>query len=285
VNRSLSGAKATLARRLDEQTVRERASENQCKAKTQSQGTKIDELERVIETLKRDNEDERASATKCDERVAEKEGALRAELIRSGHLKTNLDSARAAEHNQKSALGKCEQALERALIEAAQSDVSEEARRLSQSASAAAADDDEDDRFDDWDPREDLITDIVHPIDRYDRVPREGTSHHLAGDADEMLGLEDDAEEDIERREEDRENETLIDGTPEDLSPEEPEPPKRTEKPAARKPEPWKSSPPPSSRGGRRRPMPTGKERPATASELRRKRKDARSSLFASAEM
>ena len=48
----------------------------------------------------------------------------------------------------------------------------------------------------------DIITDIVHPRDRYDHAPRKGTSHRLANDAAEMRGLEEAAEAEAEEEEE-----------------------------------------------------------------------------------
>ena len=137
MNRSLSSARVTLTRQLNEQSVRERTSENKWKTSSKSKDGKIAELEKMIETLRVEKDDHRGSRTECDEKLTEAEGALRAEAIRAERYKKNVDSARAAEHNQKMALGKCEQALERALESAGQSDA--DAHRFSESVAAAAA--------------------------------------------------------------------------------------------------------------------------------------------------
>ena len=284
MNRSLSSARVTLTRQLNEQSVRERTSENKFMTSSKSKDGKIAELEKTIETLRAEKDDHHVSRAECDEKLTEAEGALRAEAIRAERYKKKVDSARAAEHNQKMALGKCEQALERALESAGQSDA--DAHRFSESVAAAAADDD-----DDWD--EDLITDIVHPSHRYDRAPRHGTSHHLAADEAEMHGLEDDAAAAMDAEEKDSENARdpaleYPDGKDDEP---EPEPPRRRkveiEKKSKSKPPPPQKykkppAPPARSRNGRNLP-PAG--RAATASELRKNRQKARQSLFASAEM
>ena len=285
MNRSLSSARVTLTRQLNEQSVRERTSENKWKTSSKSKDGKIAELEKMIETLRVEKDDHRGSRTECDEKLTEAEGALRAEAIRAERYKKNVDSARAAEHNQKMALGKCEQALERALESAGQSDA--DAHRFSESvaaAAAAAADDD-------WD--EDLITDIVHPSHRYDRAPRHGTSHHLAADEAEMHGLEDDAAAAMDAEEKDSENarDPALEYPDEKDDEPEPEPPRRRKveiekKSKSKSPPPQKykkpTAPPARFRNGRSLP-PAG--RAATASELRKNRQKARQSLFASAEM
>lgn len=289
VNRSLSSARVTLTRQLEEHSVRERTSENKWKTSSRSKDGKIAELEKMIETLRAEKDAHHGSRSECDEKLAEAEGAQRAEAIRSERIKSKLDSARAAEHNQKMALGKCEQALERALQSAGQSDA--DAHRFSESVAAVADDDD-----DDWD--EDLITDIVHPTSRYDRVPREGTSHHLAADEAEMHGLEDDAAAAM-----DAEEKLLTNARdpameyPDDLTDAEPEPepvpPKKRKVEIEKKsksksppPQKYKKPPaPPPARARNGRKLPPGKAPPATASELRRNRQKARQSLFASAEM
>ena len=280
MNRSLSSARVTLTRQLNEQSVRERTSENKWKTSSKSKDGKIAELEKMIETLRVEKDDHRGLRTECDEKLTEAEGALRAEAIRAERYKKNVDSARAAEHNQKMALGKCEQALERALESAGQSDA--DAHRFSESVAAVAADDD------DWD--EDLITDIVHPSHRYDRAPRQGTSHHLAADEAEMHGLEDDAAAAMAAEETPgnaRDPDETIDLEPE------PEPPRRRKveiekKSKSKSPPPQKVKKPPAppparSRNGRK--LPPGRAPPATASELQKNRQKARQSLFASAEM
>ena len=272
-----------LKRQLDEQSVRERTSENKFMTSSKSKDGKIAELEKTIETLRAEKDDHHVSRAECDEKLTEAEGALRAEAIRAERYKKKVDSARAAEHNQKMALGKCEQALERALESAGQSDA--DAHRFSESVAAVADDDD------DWD--EDLITDIVHPSHRYDRAPRHGTSHHLAADEAEMHGLEDDAAAAMDAEEKDSENARdpaleYPDGKDDEP---EPEPPRRRkveiEKKSKSKPPPPQKykkppAPPARSRNGRNLP-PAG--RAATASELRKNRQKARQSLFASAEM
>lgn len=284
MNRSLSSSRVTLKRQLDEQSIRERTSENKWKTSSRSKDGKIAELEKMIETLRAEKEDHHGSRTECDEKLTEAEGALRAEAIRAERYKKKADSALAAEHNQKMALGKCEQALERALKSAGQSDA--DAHRFSESVAAVATDAD-----DDWD--EDLITDIVHPSHRYDRAPRQGTSHHLAADEAEMRGLEEDAAAAI-GAEEIAENARVL--TPEvpdetiDLEPE-PEPPRRRKveiekKSKSKSTPPQKSknppAPPPASfRVGRKPP----RRKAPSASELRENRQKARQRLFASAEM
>lgn len=269
-----------LKRQLDEQSVRERTSENKFMTSSKSKDGKIAELEKTIETLRAEKDDHHVSRAECDEKLTEAEGALRAEAIRAERYKKKVDSARAAEHNQKMALGKCEQALERALESAGQSDA--DAHRFSESVAAVAADDD------DWD--EDLITDIVHPSHRYDRAPRQGTSHHLAADEAEMHGLEDDAAAAMAAEETPgnaRDPDETIDLEPE------PEPPRRRKveiekKSKSKSPPPQKVKKPPAppparSRNGRK--LPPGRAPPATASELQKNRQKARQSLFASAEM
>ena len=138
-------------------------------------------------------------------------------------------------------------------------------------------------------------TDIVHPTSRYDRAPREGTSHHLAADEAEMHGLEDDAaaamdaEEKLLTNARDPAMEYPDDLT--DAEPAEPVPPKKRKveiekKSKSKSPPPQKYKKPPAPparfRNGRSLP-PAG--RAATASELRKNRQKARQSLFASAEM
>ena len=281
MNRSLSSSRVALKRQLDEQSVRARTSENKFMTSSKSKDGKIAELEKTIETLRAEKDDHHVSRAECDEKLTEAEGALRAEAIRAERYKKKVDSARAAEHNQKMALGKCEQALERALESAGQSDA--DAHRFSESVAAAAADDD-----DDWD--EDLITDIVHPSHRYDRAPRQGTSHHLAADEAEMHGLEDDAAAAMAAEETPgnaRDPDETIDLEPE------PEPPRRRKveiekKSKSKSPPPQKVKKPPAppparSRNGRK--LPPGRAPPATASELQKNRQKARQSLFASAEM
>lgn len=295
MNRSLSSARVTLTRQLEEQSVRERTSENKWKTSSRSKDGKIAELEKMIETLRAEKDAHHGSRTECDEKLAEAEGAQRAEAIRSERIKKKLDSARAAEHNQKMALGKCEQALERALRSAGQSDA--DAHRFSESVAAVADADD-----DDWD--EDLITDIVHPSSRYDRAPREGTSHHLAADEAEMHGLEDDAAAAMDAEEKasqnardpameypdvetDAETESDAEAEPEPLPPKkrkvEIEKKSKSKSPPPQKYKKPPAPPPARSRNGRK--LPPGKAPPATASELRRNRQKARQSLFASAEM
>ena len=287
MNRSLSSSRVALKRQLDEQSVRERTSENKFMTSSKSKDGKIAELEKTIETLRAEKDDHHVSRAECDEKLTEAEGALRAEAIRAERYKKKVDSARAAEHNQKMALGKCEQALERALESAGQSDA--DAHRFSESVAAVAADDD------DWD--EDLITDIVHPSHRYDRAPRQGTSHHLAADEAEMHGLEDDAaaamdaEEKLLTNARDPAMEYPDDLT--DAEPAEPVPPKKRKveiekKSKSKSPPPQKVKKPPAppparSRNGRK--LPPGRAPPATASELQKNRQKARQSLFASAEM
>ena len=284
MNRSLSSSRVALKRQLDEQSVRERTSENKFMTSSKSKDGKIAELEKTIETLRAEKDDHHVSRAECDEKLTEAEGALRAEAIRAERYKKKADSALAAEHNQKMALGNCEQALERALKSAGQSD--EDAHRFSESVSAVATDAD-----DDWD--EDLITDIVHPSHRYDRAPRQGTSHHLAADEAEMRGLEEDAAAVI-GAEEIAENARVL--TPEvpdetiDLEPE-PEPPRRRKveiekKSKSKSTPPQKSknppAPPPASfRVGRKPP----RRKAPSASELRENRHKARQRLFAAAEM
>ena len=281
MNRSLSSSRVALKRQLDEQSVRERTSENKFMTSSKSKDGKIAELEKTIETLRAEKDDHHVSRAECDEKLTEAEGALRAEAIRAERYKKKVDSARAAEHNQKMALGKCEQALERALQSAGQSDA--DAHRFSESVAAVADDDD-----DDWD--EDLITDIVHPSHRYDRAPRQGTSHHLAADEAEMHGLEDDAAAAMAAEETPgnaRDPDETIDLEPE------PEPPRRRKveiekKSKSKSPPPQKVKKPPAppparSRNGRK--LPPGRAPPATASELQKNRQKARQSLFASAEM
>ena len=282
MNRSLSSSRVALKRQLDEQSVRERTSENKFMTSSKSKDGKIAELEKTIETLRAEKDDHHVSRAECDEKLTEAEGALRAEAIRAERYKKKVDSARAAEHNQKMALGKCEQALERALESAGQSDA--DAHRFSESVAAAAAADDDND----WD--EDLITDIVHPSHRYDRAPRQGTSHHLAADEAEMHGLEDDAAAAMAAEETPgnaRDPDETIDLEPE------PEPPRRRKveiekKSKSKSPPPQKVKKPPAppparSRNGRK--LPPGRAPPATASELQKNRQKARQSLFASAEM
>ena len=83
MNRSLSSSRVTLKRQLDEQSIRERTSENKWKTSSRSKDGKIAELEKMIETLRAEKDAHHGSRSECDEKLAEAEGAQRAEAIRS----------------------------------------------------------------------------------------------------------------------------------------------------------------------------------------------------------
>ena len=274
-----------------------RTVENKAKTSGRSKDSTIEKLQTTINDLKLQNEklqsqvhDHGYSASECDEKLAASEGSLRAELIRSEKLKKSRDKAMAAEHNQKSALGKCERALGRALEKKETLAEIKNPHQWSEQANAAV-DDDSDFDFD-----SDLITDIVYSKDRYDHAPREGsqrTSHHLADDDLKMEGLEE--EEVVEETESELETEP------------EPEPiglgktqqkkqqgykvePKRTQrtnpnisKEAPKKPPPKSTRKPPPPASSKRE---VGRKKPPpTKADLSKKRRQARQSLFASAEM
>ena len=68
MNRSLSSARVTLTRQLNEQSVRERTSENKWKTSSKSKDGKIAELEKMIETLRVEKDDHRGSHSVRDPR-------------------------------------------------------------------------------------------------------------------------------------------------------------------------------------------------------------------------
>ena len=279
VNRSSSRQRSLLQRQLDERAISARTAENKHKTSSTSKDASIADLRSKIETLNSEVRLHGTGKTSCDDALALAEGSLRAEVIKSTLLRRKVELAQAAEHNQKSALGQCELALERAKAGAA---LPENVHKFSEAVADA-------DPLE-WD--DSSVAHISHPKDKYDHPLRDGTSHHLAQDTLEMEGLE--------------EEETLEFETAE-LEVDAPEPePERVDEPAPEPAEkepprfPAKQTPPLPAKQTQQKPDPkrntlnrkpvakstkTRGKPPPTAADLSKRRRQARQSLFASAEM
>ena len=180
----LISQKATLTSKL--QTTR--ASLRQSESRVSVANKAHRDLERLVEDLTVSSNAAKTAESTAQSKVRELQAALVAETERAEKRAKELKSARAAARADQAALDACRDDLDRHRERHRRRELDSRRERSSSGFGARAS---RDDGADDW---HDIITDIIHPSHLYDRKPRDGTSHRLARDEEEMAGLEEEDE-------------------------------------------------------------------------------------------
>lgn len=176
----LISQKATLTSKL--QTTRASLLQSENRVSVANKAHR--DLERLVEDLTVSSNAAKTAESTAQSKVRELQAALVAETERAEERAKELESARAAARADQAALDACRDDLDRHRERDRRRQLDSRSERSSSGFGARAS---RDDGADDW---HDIITDIIHPSHLYDRKPRDGTSHRLAGDAKEMAGLE-----------------------------------------------------------------------------------------------
>ena len=193
----LAADKTALRATLD--ATRERLRE--ADATTTSKDRTLYDLEKMIERLKAESNARDAEAKSFERELKTTKSRLAAEVARAKERADEAREAREAARGAEAGLSECREALNEAETRAASSAFSSSSG-ASRTSRRAGEGEGSEARSDDAAAWSDIITDIVHPRDRYDHAPRKGTSHRLANDAAEMRGLEEAAEAEAEEEEE-----------------------------------------------------------------------------------